>query len=217
MGTARALAICPDAPSPASFFPPEIFGYVSVGIAGTARADFTAFLRAMGEPSLYCGALEDDTYRLLHLTGSGAPVAVRVARRREGATVTMTTLEAPTWNLPPGQVVESRTSRVPEAGWSALAQAIEKAGFWRSPSHEVPPSTVHDGTPTVVEGRRGTTYHVTDRRSPRRGTPYRDLAVLMLRLANVAEDDLEIGAPGVRVLPYRRHAGAPPPPPPRPR
>jgi hypothetical protein len=73
--------------------------------------------------------------------------------------VTVAKLEAPTWLLPPGELVESRRHDISESQWSGLVGAIEAAGFWRLETSEK--SMMNDGDPLIVEARRGEVYHIT--------------------------------------------------------
>lgn len=210
-----ALSHCDGSNGAEFYFPPDILLHRAFNLAGSAREDYATFLRKFREPSLYCGAVEGESYRLMRLARAGTPVSVRIVRTVSGASVTVAKLQAPTWNLPPGELVESSRHETSAADWDTLVEAIEAAGFWRLDTRVT--TTMHDGDPFVVEGRRGSVYHVVERRSPENDSAFRMLGNRMLALAKVSEESVDAGAPGVMVRPDRPQPGAPrPPTPPRP-
>jgi hypothetical protein len=206
----RVLPRCDGTADSDRYFPLDTFRDLAFNLDGSARADYAAFLQRMREPSLYCGPREVDSYRLLRLARGGTPLAVRIDRAANGATVTVAKLEAPTWLLPPGELVESRRHDISESQWSGLVGAIEAAGFWRLETSEK--SMMNDGDPLIVEARRGEVYHVVERLSPARGGSFHTLAAVVLQLAQVTEESVDPGAPGVRVRLGKSRPRPPAPP-----
>ena len=138
--------------------------------------------------------------------------------RNKNITLSWTKLEAPTWLLPPGNLMGGGKASVDDAEWRELESALDAAGFWRMPTNEPLNSQDDPGTAWIVEGRRGRQYHIVNRSSPR-DTPYRDAGLVFLRLAGIREEELEANAPGVTFRPFRQPPhipGLPPPPEPPP-
>lgn len=174
---------------------------------------YANFLRAMGEPSLSCGAGANDAYRVTRLEHTGVPVTVRIARTASGIQVSSTKLEAPTWNLPPGDIVDQRHFETSIAAWDFVAAALERADFWRLPTSQHRGAPDGPGTAWIIEARRGQSYHVVVKASPPKGA-FRDLGVLILSVGGVTERELAGDAPGVKARPDAPQPGFPPPPPP---
>jgi hypothetical protein len=209
---ARASAVrqCTvESPRSDYFLPPGALVPSLQGVR-TLRLVYAQLLGAMGERSLYCGS-EVAAYRVARLDWNGVPMAITVQRAPDGsAQLTMTKLEAPAWNLPPGKIFEQRRRDVTAAGWNAVEQAAAAAGFWTMKTIETDYDAVEgEGLTWVLEGGRGSAYHVVSRWNLKEG-PFRDAGLKMLRLAGVTEAELLPLAPGVPLRPPRPQR--PPPP-----
>jgi hypothetical protein len=178
---------------------------------------------ALREPSLYCGDHHGEMYRLSRLEWTGIPVFVTLAITNEAPAMTVVKLQGPAWNLPPGLTVQSRLFALTSTERDTFLRALGMSAFWTLPSLS------HDGdagvggsTTWILEGRRGSSYHVVSRyhvgsqRFEMEKTPFIDLARLLLGMAGVTEEELRGNAPGVQLMAPRPQLGDPPPPPPPP-
>jgi len=145
------------------------------------RTWYSKHLHAMSEPSLSCGDGHGDSYRFLWLRTFHAPIAVRVDRTPEKATLSAVQLSG-AGGYDPGSVVDRTTRELSAQDVDTLRGAIGKADFWQLPSRE--PSMGADGAQWIIEGRSGAQYHVVDRWSPKAG-PFQDLAMRFLSLARL--------------------------------
>jgi hypothetical protein len=208
---------CVDPSDAGYYLPPEVLQPVGDYATFELRARYAQLLRAMKEPPLYCGPGVADGYRLAPLDWAGSPTVVRITRLKKGAALSLVKLEAPTWNVPPGEIVEARSRALSDPEWLALDAALEAADFWRIESTTGDIDAVSgEGLTWVLEGRRGRVYHVVSRSwgpFPSRSA-LRDAARLMLTLAGASESELGPDAPGVKMRPRRPQPGDPPPPPP---
>jgi hypothetical protein len=117
----------------------------------TLHTVYPDLLRAMKVPSLSCGPGSAEAYRVARLQWTGAPVR----------------LEAPSWNPPPGEIVDAHTVDVSEDEWRAFQSALSTAGFWTMPSLSHGRDALDgDGASWIVEGRLNGGYHIVSRGSP---------------------------------------------------
>jgi hypothetical protein len=135
----------------------------------------------MSEPSLSCQQPPGDVYRFLWLRTWGAPIAVRIERTADIATLTAVQLDG-SGGYHPGQVARNVQRTLTSTEWTAIKQALSAAAFWTMPSRFT--EEKHDGARWIVEGRSGARYHLTDRWSPETGA-YRELCLLLVRLAGL--------------------------------
>lgn len=204
-----------ESPRPDYFLPPGALLPRQQGVR-TLRLVYAQLLGAMGERSLYCDS-ELAAYRVARLDWNGVPIAVNLQRAPDGsAHLTMTKLEAPAWNLPPGKIFEQRRREVPVSDWDAVERAVADAGFWKMTTIETDYDAVDgEGLTWILEGSRGSEYHIVSRWGLKEGR-YREAGLKLLMLAGVTEAELLPFAPGVPLRPSRPQREPPPPAPPPP-
>jgi hypothetical protein len=120
-------------------------------------------------------------YRFLWLRTWGRPIAVRVEKVGDAATLIATELDG--WGgYNPGKVARRIERRLTLVEWNLLSDRLTRIGFWRLPGHL--PGQGLDGAQWIVEGREGARYHLVDRWSPKTGD-YRDLCLALVDLAGL--------------------------------
>lgn len=212
----KAAASCDGLPAADAYLSPNRLVTRGAVMPGkpTLREAYTTLLSAMGEPPLYCGPARDVTVRLGVLPWTGAPAVVRVSHYGNQTEVTVVKLEAPTWNFPPGAVLERRTTPVTSSDWESIQAALRSADVWNLETTNLA-DLVDGGTTWIVEIRQSGSYQVVSRANPT-DTPLHRASQLILRVAKLALRDLDADAPGIRVRPFRAQPWMPPPPPPSP-
>lgn len=124
------------------------------------REFYTELLRAMGEPPMFCGPVDSEIVRLGVLTWTGAPAIVRVSHADGRTDVTIVKLEAPTWNLPPGEVLEQRSHLVDSGAWKSVETALRAADVWNLDTARDVDKTNVDGATWILEIRQGGSYQI---------------------------------------------------------
>lgn len=145
------------------------------------RTWYSKHLRAMSEPSLSCSTTAVEAYRFLWLRTWGAPIAVRLERNADVAALSAVTLDG-AGGYDPGVVTERVQRKLSAEEWKTIAAGLNKTEFWKMEGHVDGDGL--DGAQWILEGRRGTQYHVVDRWSPKTGA-YREFCLSLLRLAAV--------------------------------
>jgi hypothetical protein len=173
----KAAATCE--PRAEGFFPAGLLT-LNADVDRHARLDYARFLMAMGEAPLSCGDAPKEVYRLLRLERNGAPLAVRVSDSGATKSITSIELQAPMWKGP-GLIIRQAAGPLPAEQWKVVSAAVRASGFWAMSSFERWDGD--DGSPWLLEGRRGTGYHVVDRASPQKG-PFRELCDVLIKLSN---------------------------------
>ena len=139
-------------------------GTFSSGDDKFQRAWYSSQLRAMGEPTLSCGASEQgEIYRFLWLRTFHRPIAVRVTLAHGTGSLVAIELDG-AGGYEPGRVLH-RTERPLAPGEATLMSArLHDIGFWAmAPS--LPPGDIGlDGAQWIVEGRRGRAYQGASQR-----------------------------------------------------
>jgi hypothetical protein len=213
---AREITVrrCAAEPPRPDYFLPTGALVPSVQGVRTLRLTYAELLGAMGERSLYCDS-DVTAYRVARLDWNGVPLAIAVQRAPNGsAQLTMTKLEAPAWNLPPGSIFEQRRREMTASDWNAVEQAAAAAGFWTMKAIESDYDAVDgEGLTWILEGSRGSDYHIVSQWGLKDG-PFRDAGLRLLTRAGVTEAELLPFAPGVPLRPPRPQPQPPPPAPP---
>ena len=160
---------------------------------------YASYLRAAREPSLIALAVPRrgreqappvEQYRFLWLPSFHPPFAIRIARGASddpdaGALLTVKELARLTGFTLPGPLVRVTTVELPADRWAALRTQLD-VGFWPLPSEPTRESRSGlDGAEWVMEGVRGTEYHVVHRWSPDEHSPAADQAFRAAALAFV--------------------------------
>lgn len=159
-----------------------------------ARRRFALYLSAMREPSLSCGASQDDeTYRFLLLPSFSGAIAVRISRRGHRYPLEAVVLDReqgadhPTNGMAgygPGKIANRVTKELTGAQWRSVVVALRDARFWRRKTG-VRDFIGIDGSDFVIEARREGRYHVVSRWAGADGTL--ELGNLFLDLAGLNE------------------------------
>lgn len=176
----RANMKCAASSADDYFVPPERLVPSDTQRDARVRGDYSRYLRAMREPSLSCGETQGEVYRLLRLAPTGAPIAVRATRSSASAELSVIELETPTWKGP-GRITKDTKARLTDGQWRNIMTSVEASQFWNLETYER--RDLDDGSAWILEGRRGSAYHVVERTSPQ-GGPFKDVCLALLRLAN---------------------------------
>lgn len=166
------------------FFPPGVLVPAEPPSESDAflRGWFSDALTRMAEPSLSCRATVNESYRLLGLPTWGTPVSIRVRVSLPEPSVSVAELGGQAgYDL--GGISVRAARPIYAAERKQLAEALEAAAFWSTPTLDNERIGA-DGSYWVLEGRFAERYHVVHRWSPDAG-PFRDLALLMMRLGGV--------------------------------
>ena len=173
----------------APYFPPRAFVEEDLpgernDIGDLLAGDFSRHLRAMNEPSLWGASQRDkrvNVYRFLWLPTWERPVAVRVERVGDGATVSLVQLDG-AGGYDPGKIAINRRVTVGQKEWHRLTTLVGRAGLWDMPTRIT--DLGHDGENFLVEGVADGKYHVVYRWTPAPGA-YRELCRCMLDLTGL--------------------------------
>ena len=212
-GVARAVE-CAAATGPDAYLPRAVL-WPPDELPRILRDDYSTLLAAIDEPSLFCGnGIRSEAYRLARLEWAGVPLVVRFEPANTTGTMRVLKLEAPSWNFPPGLVIEQRTVALETAATRELVGAIERADLWAMPTTSRAQDTgLGEGTTWILEASRDGRYHVVSRWLPGPDSRLVALARTIMRHAGVTEGELKGDAPGVVMRPPRPQRGDPPPPP----
>src|SRR4051794_15824346 len=144
------------------------------GIGDLLAGSFSRHLRAMNEPSLWGASQRDKrvaAYRFLWLPTWERPIAVRIERTGNGATVRLLQLDG-AGGYDPGKIAINTQVPVGEREWDRLTTLASRAGIWDMPTRIA--DLGHDGENLIVEGVADGKYHVVYRWTPAAGA-YREL------------------------------------------
>lgn len=174
---------CPM-PSADDYFMPALSvpsAPLAVSLDEFSRQWYSKHLRAMSEPTLSCGpGNAEETYRFLWLRTFHHPIAVRVARLKEGIQLSAVELSG-AGGYEPGGIIKQIHKSLSSDQWQTLISEVEDCKYWSQPS--VDNSGIGlDGAQWIIEARRGQSYHVVDRWN---GGPCDSLGLLFLDLAGL--------------------------------
>lgn len=177
-------AQCPNAGGDDYFFPPNKFDDSNAERDAFWREWYSKHLRVMKEPSLSCAAQDDgaEVYRFVWLRTFQHPVVVRITRQAGVVSLDATELDG-AGGYDPGSILRREKRGLSLKDWSRLEAAVAYAKIWEEPT-SAPWEMGLDGAQWIVEARRGTTYHVVDRWSPKAG-PHRELGLLFLEFSGL--------------------------------
>jgi len=173
-------AACESMDSGAFFFPEGTFGD-SNSKEPFVRGWYSSHLRAMSEPTLSCKQSATESYRFLWLRTWGAPIAVRVEVLGGAAAITAVELDG-AGGYRPGKVARRVERKLTKVEWAQVSDGLVKIEFWKTPTREGRGGL--DGAQWVLEGRKGSQYHVVDRWTPQ-GGDFRELCLSLLKLADM--------------------------------
>jgi len=155
---------------------------------------YSKHLAAMGESNLPRGGGE--SYRFLWLRTFNHPIAVRISPVGSQCVVVAKELDG-AGGYAPGKLARRIVRTLPDEACVPLKGLIEAVGFWRSPPPDPsdPDLLNFDGAQWVLEGRRGTAYHVWHVWSPDESGPqasFRRLCLEMIRLSGLTLNPTEV-------------------------
>jgi hypothetical protein len=165
------VPVCAPIETDTFYFPAGAFdGASRRGWDETARRLNSEALRAMGEPSLSCGATDQaETYRFLWFRTSRLPVAVRLSRNGSDYSLHAVVLRGGEEYAVARRVTRTLSARE----WQRAIAAFDTLGFWDQPT-EIPNGegidpvtgvgTIRlDSAISLFEGRSSNRYHVIER------------------------------------------------------
>ena len=82
----------------------------------------------------------------------------------------------------PGKVARHVERQLTSVEWTQVSDGLAKIGFWKMPVREGRGG--NDGAQWILEGRKGSKYHVVDRWTPQSGA-FRELCVSLLKLSDM--------------------------------
>ena len=156
---------------------------------------YSKHLAAMGEPNLLEFAEEGtESYRFLWLRTYHSPVAIRLQRTGQSATLVGKRLDG-AGGYDPGSLIEDVTIEVEGGDWNEFIRLLEEAGYWRAATTEVDSRGVN-GARWILEAVKGGRYHVVDRWSPsetrslEEDSRLREACLHLLRLSGIRVGDV---------------------------
>lgn len=180
---------CNDSNSNEYFFPKSAFSARDGDDDQFTRTWYTKHLRAMSEPSLWCGLVYgEDTYRFTWLRTFHHPIAVKITRTKSQIKLEAKELSG-AGGYEPGKILRKTNRILTNAQWKDVLSSVEKANFWNDQPKVK--SLGFDGARWIYEVRRGTTYRVIERWSPE-DKNYRNLGLTMIKLAGWSIPEKEI-------------------------
>jgi hypothetical protein len=159
-------------------------------------------LAALEEPSLdpkLCRDPRGESCRFLWLRTFDPPVAVRIDRNTDGATLYLKEADGK-GGYSPGKLRRSESRKLTEREWQSVLVAIDEGGFWKMPSEPVCKIVLEngviecrggsDGAKWILEVTKGDTYHVVSRNNPcddrfNKDQAYRECCLLILSLSKL--------------------------------
>jgi hypothetical protein len=170
---------CADPSSDKFFFPERSFGEKTPEFnQDYARRWFSDALRRASEPSLSCDpAPPRETYRFLRLRAFDTSMFVRVEARDGGGA-----LWAGIMGRGSQKMFRTVQRYLTREEWTQVTAGINSLGFWKSPALVV--DYTKDGGDWVIEGRKGSQYHVVSR-GDLRNRPYDEFGFAVLKLAGL--------------------------------
>ena len=147
---------CPDRASDEFFFPSDNGGQNSTTTAAST------YLTLANRPSLSCGQVDGEIYRLL-MYGWTRFRVIEVAST--GDAIRLDYLEQDAPGLRDPRAPTRTEKRLSSQDWQALTKAIESAGFWKDPGEVTNDDGLMlvEGPRTLIEGRRNGRYRAVTR------------------------------------------------------
>jgi len=141
-------------------------------------------LQALKETSI--GNLRSDgvtqSYRLLWLRTFHHPVVVRVDVLPDGSGRVRIKETSGQGGYAPGKLIKNDTRKLTELETQWFVERMRESGFWNLPSTEKQPENeiTLDGATWVVEGKKGSEYHLLERYAPECVDKVRNIGLTML-------------------------------------
>jgi len=177
---------------------------ISVKHVGELRSEwYSRQLAALEEPSLdpaISPQSPKDSIRFLWLRTFDPPVAIRIERNDNGATLFLKEADGK-GGYSPGTLRRSERHQLTDAEWESVVAAINECGFWTMPIERVQEGVLEDGRVVsigggsdgaewILEVARGSTYRVIHRNTPgddifNKDQAYRECCLLILSLSQL--------------------------------
>ena len=176
---------------------------ISAGHVGASRSRwYSRQLAALEEPSLDPELRRDhpvESCRFLWLRSFDTPVAVRIDRNTDGATLYLKEADGK-GGYSPGKLRRSESRKLTEREWQSVLVAIDEGAFWKMPSEPVRQIVLEngviatsggtDGAEWILEVTKGDTYRVVSRTNPcddrfNKDQAYRECCLLILSLSKL--------------------------------
>jgi hypothetical protein len=171
------------------YFPPGILG------KGHQQDEFknqwySKHLKALREPSLWEASQLDFTteaYRFLYLRSFHHPISVRLVVAQDKTATLVSKETNGKGGYEPGRQIRNRTIHMSQLQTESFLTALDELSFWNLPPLlEAEGNVIQtDGAQWILEGVKGSRYHLVDRLSPdRTNDPVRIISTkLMIELA----------------------------------
>jgi hypothetical protein len=167
---------CPDRSSDEHYFPAATFAADAGGDDAFVRGWYSKHLRAMGEPSLSCGAT-GRVYRFTWLRSFDHPVAVRITDRGRGGLLEAVELDG-AGGYAPGSVLRRKSYVLGERDMARLRMAMAPAWNLDATADD----NGRDGAEWIIELAEDGRHHAVTRWSPREGL-VRELGLRLLSMS----------------------------------
>jgi hypothetical protein len=174
-----------------SYFPVGTFQPDEVREKGLVNW-YSRSLQEMAEPSFQTiVAANVESYRFLWLRSFHPGIAVRIWKCSRGFCLTAKQLDSVDKYVdgkfvPSARLSLNNSRSLSGDEWDRFLSLLDRAYFWTMPTVDGGP-TANDGASWLLEGTRGSKYHVVDRQSPQTGD-YRDACLYLLKLSELKVD-----------------------------
>jgi hypothetical protein len=189
---AYVVAAAPTAISTESLFPAIDTITGKAPLDEQRRTWYSRHLEAMEESTLTARAGEE--YRFLYLRSFDPPIMVRVSCPNRSKCMLIAKRLDGKGGYEPGRLVESLSRDLSPDEIDRFRSGLDRVGFWRpQPSKDCPGEVCleGDGAQWILEGARGTDYHVWAVWSPESKGPYAGYRALGRYLLDLSK--LQVG------------------------
>jgi len=170
-----------------TYFPTSVLGHTPEA-SNAAAMRYTAFLRALHEPSLFELAQRDpkaEAYRFLWLRESDRPAAIRFMKKPGGTGWFYRRMTTGTGGSVPGHIGEYGMSWSWKSRTASFLSTVEDSGFWKLPTLAEGDGGSGCRAHWIIEGVKNGQYHVVDRCSPDLSDPVRLIGTRAMKLGNL--------------------------------
>ena len=181
----------PSNNQPASYFPAGTFLPDEVRERGLVNW-YSRSLQEMAEPSFQTIVPANvESYRFLWLRSFRPGISVRIWKCPRGYCLTAKQLDsvdhyADGKFVPTAKLTVNNSRSLTVDDWDRFLSLLDRTYFWSMPTVDGGP-VANDGASWLLEGARGSKYHIVDRQSPQTGD-YRDACLYLLKLSELKVD-----------------------------
>ena len=166
LGCVRSPSGAAPAWTRAEYFDPAML-HPDPAVGRARQEGYAAALSAMGEPSfIELARRPGRSFRFLWLRHWHGAVSVRVSQVGDLAVADLRVLRRPPSEGGGGGLAASRRVVIDAAGWEALLDRVQAAGFWTAPTQDPHDQPGPEGSRWVFEGIDDGRLQVVDRFSP---------------------------------------------------